>query len=343
LPIVGSVARFRAVMNESEYPEPPNREPDTCESSPSGGSDPTAAPFRAGFVAILGLANVGKSTLLNALVGERLSIVTPKAQTTRRRLLGIYTDSSHQALFLDTPGWLEPRYALQEAMQAEASGALAGADVTVAVLDAAYPPSLEWTREFRERIQRREHANILCINKIDLITEADLEAMVEEFGGAPWAAIVPTAAERGFGIDELRRGILARLPESPPFYPEDELSDVPVREFAAELVRETCFEQLGQEVPYAIAVQVEEFKDRGPDLPLYIETVLYVEKESQKGIVIGSGGKMIRRIGSASRRKIEEFLDRGVYLDLRVKVLPNWRKQYKHLRVLGFRVPGEEN
>lgn len=330
-------ATYFAVTTESTKTESSVSEP-----SSSGSSGPARGPFRAGFVAIVGLANVGKSTLLNALVGERLSIVTPKAQTTRRRLLGIYTDSGHQALFLDTPGWLEPRYALQEAMQAEASGALADADVTVAVLDAAYEPSLEWTREFTDRAQRSERVNILCINKIDLTTESGLEALVRELEGSPWDAIVPTAADGGFGIDELRRSILARLPESPPLYPEDELSDAPVREFAAELVRETCFEELGQEVPYAIAVQVEGYKDRGPDLPIYIETILYVEKESQKGIVIGSGGKMIRRIGSISRRKIEGFLDRRIYLDLRVKVLPNWRKQYKHLRVLGFRVPAEE-
>ncbi len=321
------------MVTQSESPEASRADQGRREAS-SG--------FRAGFVAILGLANVGKSTLLNALVGERLSIVTPKAQTTRRRLLGIYTDAGHQALFIDTPGWLEPRYALQEAMQAEAAGALADADVTVVVLDAAYEPSLEWTREFMDRVRRAEGTKILCINKIDLITASDLDAIVEGFEGGPWDAIVPTAADRRFSIEELRRSILGRLPESPPFYPEDELSDAPVREFAAELVRETCFEELSQEVPYAIAVRVEEFKDRGPDLPIYIETVLYVEKESQKGIVIGAGGKMIRRIGSAARRKIEGFLDRGVYLDLRVKVLPNWRKQYKHLRVLGFRVPAEE-
>lgn len=325
-----------------------NNEPDHPSTAPPGsgpGNDPDAAgtPFRAGFVAILGLANVGKSTLLNALVGERLSIVTSKAQTTRRRLLGIYTDAGHQAVFVDTPGWLEPRYALQEAMRAEASAALAESDVTVAVLDAAYAPSLEWTRKFAKQARATESIKILCINKIDLITEPDLEALVEEFEGVPWEAIVPTAADRGFRIDELRRSILAHLPESPAFYPEDELSDAPVREFAAELVRETCFEELGQEVPYAIAVRVEEFKDRGPDKPVYLEAVLYVEKESQKGIVIGSAGRMIRRIGSASRRKIEAFLDRRVYLDLRVKVLPNWRKQHKHLRVLGYRVSAEES
>jgi GTP-binding protein Era len=299
-------------------------------SEPSG--------FRAGFVAILGLANVGKSTLLNALVGERLSIVTPKAQTTRRRLLGIYTDATHQALFLDTPGWLEPRYALQEAMQAEASGALADADVVVAVVDAAFEPSLAWALE----LQIAHTPKILCINKIDRITESVLEDMVQRCQDAGWETIVPTAADRGFGTEALRRRILAGLPESPAYYPDDELSDAPERDFVAELVRETCLEQLGQEVPYAIAVRIEQFKDRGPDRPVYIEAILFVEKESQKGIVIGAGGKMIRRIGIASRTKIEDFLERKVYLELRTKVLANWRKQNKHLRVLGFRVPAEE-
>jgi GTP-binding protein Era len=198
--------------------------------------------------------------------------------------------------------------------------------------------SLQWIRAIDFRSRRK----ILCINKIDRITESRLEELVEEFSGGGWDAIVPTAADREFGTEALRRRILESLPESPAYYPEDELSDAPERDFVAELVRETCFEQLGQEVPYAIAVRVEEFKDRGPDQPTYIEAILYVEKESQKGIVIGAGGKMIRRIGMASRTKIEGFLERQVYLELRVKVLANWRKQNKHLRVLGFKVPAEE-
>ena len=319
----------------NETTPPGSSSTETGSAEPTSSDEPT---FRAGFVAILGLANVGKSTLLNALVGERLSIVTPKAQTTRRRLLGIYTDAKHQALFLDTPGWLEPRYALQEAMQAEASGALADADVVVAVVDAAFEPSLQWVKSLDCRSRRK----MLCINKIDRITESRLEDLVEEFHEAGWDTIVPTAADREFGTEALRRSILESLPESPAYYPGDELSDAPERDFVAEFVRETCFEELGQEVPYAVAVRVEEFKDRGPNQPTYIEAILYVEKESQKGIVIGAGGKMIRRIGVASRTKIEDFLERKVYLELRVKVLANWRKQYKHLRVLGFRIPAEE-
>lgn len=297
-------------------------------------------PFRAGFVGLVGLANVGKSTLLNRLVGERLSIVTPKAQTTRRRLLGIYTDRAHQAVFVDTPGLLDPRYRLQEAMRSEATAALEGADVLVEVVDVGFPPSVEWARGHRPPIQA---PRLLCLNKIDRISADELHALRDEMAAGPWEAIVPTMAEEGSGIDRLRREILVRLPPSPPLYPPDELSDAPVREFVAELVRETCFELLGEEVPYATAVRVERFEERGAGRPLFIEARVFVERPSQKGIVIGSGGKMIRRIGTEARRKIEAFLDRRVYLELRVKVLHNWRKRDDHLRLLGFRAPSRES
>lgn len=298
------------------------------------------APFRAGFVGLVGLANVGKSTLLNRLVGERLSIVTPKAQTTRRRLLGIYTDDAHQAVFVDTPGLLDPRYRLQEAMRGEATAALEDADVLVEVVDVGFPPSVEWARGHRPRT---DAPRILCLNKIDRISRDELRALEEEFSAGPWEAIVPTMAEEGAGVDGLREEILARLPESPALYPRDELSDAPVREFVAELVREACFELLGEEVPYSTAVRVERFEERGADGPVYIEARIYVERESQKGIVIGARGAMIREIGTRARRKVEAFLDRGVYLDLRVKVLPNWRKRDDFLRLLGFRVPSRES
>lgn len=297
-------------------------------------------PFRAGFVGLVGLANVGKSTLLNRLVGERLSIVTPKAQTTRRRLLGIYTDEAHQAIFVDTPGLLDPRYRLQEAMRGEATAALGDADVLVEVVDIGFPRSVEWARDHRPPTRA---PRLLCLNKIDRVSEDELGALTAELGDGPWEAVVPTMAEQGTGVERLRREILARLPESPPFYPPDELSDAPVREFVAELVRETCFELLGQEVPYATAVRVERFEEREADRPLYIEARIFVERESQKGIVIGSGGSMIREIGTQARGKIEAFLDRRVYLELRVKVLPNWRKRDDFLRLLGFRVPSRES
>ncbi len=282
---------------------------------------------------------MGKSTLLNRLVGERLSIVTSKPQTTRRRTLGIYTDEAHQAVFVDTPGLLDPRYPLQRSMRAEAIAALEGADVVVAVVDAGFDDSVAWAAE--QKLPADAH-KIVCINKIDRITESNLANLLVRFATPPWEAVAPTVATTGAGIDDLRGAILERLPESPPFYPEDELSDAPVREFVAELVRETCFEELSQELPYSIAVQVEEFKDRGPEHPLYIEATVFVERESQKGMVIGSGGRMIRAIGTRARGKAEEFLGRRVYLELRVKVLPNWRKQHKYLRVLGFSLPPED-
>lgn len=297
-------------------------------------TESTSPPdHRAGFVALVGLTNVGKSTLLNRLVGSRLSIVTHKAQTTRRRLLGIYSDERHQAVFIDTPGLLEPRYLLQEAMRREATAAIGDADVLVYVVDAGYPASVEAARGFA---CPPAAPCILCLNKVDRPSPAALARVREAVGDSRWAEVVETVATEGRGIDRLRDSVLARLPTSPPFYPKDELSDAPIRFFAAELVRETCFETLGQEVPYSVAVSVEEFKDRGPDRPLYISALLYVERESQKGIVIGEGGARIREIGRASRLKIESFLERRVFLELRVKVLPNWRKRRQHLKLLGF-------
>lgn len=294
--------------------------------------------FRAGFVALVGLPNVGKSTLLNALVGERLSIVTPKAQTTQRRLLGIYSDESHQAVFIDTPGLLDPRYTLQRSMLEEAQQALDDADIAVAVVDAGFERSIEWAETFAGV----DGANILCINKCDRVTAADIEGIGARLSNGPWDTVVETSATHAKGLEELRNEILGVLPESPPFYPLDELSSAPVREFVAEMIRETCLEELEQEVPYSVAVQIEEFKERKGGKPTYIEALLFVERDSQKGIVVGKGGQTIRKIGQRSRSKIEEFLDQKVYLELRVKVLANWRKRANKLRVLGFRVPTEE-
>lgn len=289
--------------------------------------------FRAGFVAVVGLPNVGKSTLVNALVGRRLAIVTHKAQTTRRRLLGIYSDEAHQAVFVDTPGLLEPRYLLQEAMKDEAESALEDADVVVYVVDAGFEPSVRAGRDFR--VEARP--SVLCVNKMDRVEPEGREELLASFSADAWDVIVPTIATERTGVDRLREEILSRLPASPPYYPLDDLSAAPLRFFAEEFVRETCFEELEEEVPYSVAVQVEEFREA--DDPVYIAATLFVERESQKGIVIGKGGRMIRRIGASSRKKIEELLDRRVYLDLRVKVLSKWRKRADELARLGFRMP----
>lgn len=302
----------------------------------------TDAPFRAGFVALVGLPNVGKSTLLNALVGEKLSIVTPKAQTTQRRLLGIYSDDAHQAVFIDTPGLLEPRYMLQRSMREEALSALEDADVVVAVVDAGFEPSIAWAEEFVPAVRP---AKLLCINKCDRVTESEIETIEKQLASVleECVAVLRVSATQGKGVDALRSAILETLPESPPYYPTDDLSTAPVREFVQEIIRETCLEELGQEVPYSIAVQVEQFKERGGGKPTYIEALLFVERDSQKGIVVGKGGATVKKIGARSRAKIESFLGHKVYLELRVKVLPNWRKRANQLRVLGFRVPAEEN
>lgn len=295
-------------------------------------------PFRAGFVALVGLPNVGKSTLLNRLVGERLSAVTPKAQTTRRRLRGIYSDGGHQAVFVDTPGLLEPRYLLQRAMQEEVGGAVEDADVVVYVADAGYPRSLQAAAEFRAPARA---AALLCLNKVDRVSLREAERLADSLGEG-WSEVVATVATGGKGTETLRRRILDHLPPSPPYYPLDDLSTASVRYIAGEFVRETCFEKLEQEVPYSIEVAVQEFKERPDGKPTYILAYVYVERKSQKGIVIGREGQMIREIGRAARRKIEAFLDRAVYLELRVKVLPNWRKRAKYLKMLGYRHLPEE-
>ncbi|MCG8468784.1 MAG: GTPase Era [Gemmatimonadetes bacterium] len=282
---------------------------------------------------------MGKSTLLNALVGERLSIVTPKAQTTQRKLLGIYSDDTHQAVFIDTPGLVEPRYTLHRSMREEALSALDDADVVVAVVDAGFPPSAEWARTFRSTFDRPA---ILCLNKCDRLDPGSLAKLERSLEPDTWAGVFRVVATRDEGTSALREALAAQLPVSPPLYPIDELSSAPTREFVAEMIRETCLEELEDEVPYAIAVQIEQFKERTGSEPTFIEAILFVERDSQKGIVIGAGGRTVREIGARSREKIERFLGSAVYLELRVKVLANWRKKTRQLRVLGYRVPAEE-
>ncbi len=316
-------------------------------------SEPGA--FRAGFCAIAGLPNVGKSTLLNRLIGQKLSIVTPKAQTTRQRLLGIYSDEGHQAVFVDTPGLLEPRYLLQERMRAEAERAIADADLVLYIADAGYAPSVEHALTLARsddapssegppgtstvgQLARADRPWVLCLNKVDRVTPEELRDLQARLDGSPWDVLVPTVATEGMGVEELKAEVLRRLPFSQPFYPPEDLAVAPVRFFVAEIIRETAFERLSAEVPYATAVTIEEYREPEDEKkPVYIDAVIHVERPSQKGIVIGSGGKMIRRIGTEARMKIEEFTGRRVYLDLRVKVLRNWRRREGALKLLGFR------
>ena len=285
---------------------------------------------RAGFCAIAGRPNVGKTTLLNRLVGVDLGAVTPKAQTTRVRTAGIWSDGDAQVVFVDTPGLLEARNLLQASMRAEAEQALAGADVAVLVAEAGRRSTLEAVASVAGPETDR---HVLCLNKADTVEPRAMRSLVDE-ARRRWSTVVATVATEGRGVDELREAVTERLPVSPPLYPEDQLATAPLRFFAEEYVREACFLQLSEEVPYSVAVQVEAFREE--EDPLYISAVIYVERSSQKGIVIGEGGKRIRGIGTEARRRIEALVERPVYLDLWVKVLPKWRKKEHELRRLGF-------
>lgn len=295
---------------------------------------------RAGYVALVGRPNVGKSSLLNALVGEKLSIVTPRAQTTRDRVMGIYTDDVGQIIFVDTPGLLVPKYLLQRGMLSAALSALADADTILLLLDGTRPESTLPDSEALSHLERRRDSVFVAINKADAASPEAIEELRgwsrESLGIEP----VVISAEQGTGLEELRSALLESLPPSPYLYPPDDLAVQPVRFFVAELIRETIFEELHEEVPYSIAVEIEEYRESTD--PILIRAVIYVERESQKAIVIGKGGASIRTIGARARQKIEEFVGVHVYLDLWVKTLPRWRKKKGALRQLGYPLPPEE-
>jgi GTPase len=285
---------------------------------------------RAGIVTVVGKPNAGKSTLLNRIVGEKLAIVSDKPQSTRDRVVGIRTTDDTQMVVLDTPGLLNPRYELHRAMRATALRALADADVIVYLADATdrIPPSLEDAAELSSPPRA---SVLLAMNKVDALRPAERDELRELLPDARFIS-----ALTGEGVEELLIELGHALPESPFLYPEDEISTASVRFFVAELVRETALEQLDEEVPYSLACVVEEFRENSA--PVYIRTVLYVERESQKRILIGSGGQRIRDIGRAARAKVEALVGASVYLDLWVKVLPNWRKSDSALRRFGYRL-----
>ena len=288
---------------------------------------------RAGIVTVIGKPNAGKSTFLNRVIGQKLSIISAKPQTTRDRVVGIRTDGDVQMVLFDTPGLLNPRYALQEAMRGIALQALADADVVLYLADATDgpPPPL---REAAGGDARVTAPVITVLNKSDRL---DGERQARLRAELPDARFI--SALTGDGVEELLRELGERLPESPFLYPEDEISTQTLRFFASELVRETALEQLQDEVPYSVACEIEEFRE--DRTPVYIRAVIYVERESQKGILIGSKGARLREIGRSARVKVEELVGAPVYLDLWVKVLPNWRRSASALRRFGFRLPGD--
>jgi GTP-binding protein Era len=294
------------------------------------------AMTRAGFAALVGRPNAGKSTLLNALLGEKLSIVTPRAQTTREAVRGILTTPTTQIVFVDTPGLVEPAYLLHRSMLFAALTEVEGADAILLLLDATRPgeaPPAVVTQGLRARADRL----IVAINKIDAGSSDAIRTLtswsLRELGMAP----LLVSASAAQGLDVLRARLEAAMPEGPFLHPEGDLATQPVRFFVEELIRETIFEEYEQEIPYAAAVRIEEYhEDRDP---VYIRAVIYVERVSQKGILIGKGGSMIRRLGERSREKIEAFVGQHVYLDLWVKTLPGWRRKAGALKYLGFPLP----
>jgi GTPase len=294
---------------------------------------------RAGTVALVGLPNAGKSSLLNRLLDSKLSIVTPLAQTTRERVVGIDTRDGVQMIFVDTPGIVEPSYLLHRAMSHVVGEAIADADVVVFVVDGT-KSAPRIPDETLARLRSAGSRLLPVVNKIDAASDTRLAEARD------WAAAnlgrppIEISAEKGTNLDELRAAIAARLPVSPYLYPEDELSSQSVRFFVSELIRETVFEQFGQEVPYSTAVRIEEFRES--EEPVLIRASVLVERASQKGILIGKGGAAIRELGTASRDKIESFIGAPVYLDLWIKVLPKWRKNAVELRRLGFTVPEDK-
>jgi len=288
---------------------------------------------RAGIVAVVGKPNAGKSTLLNRIIGQKLSITSPKPQSTRDRILGIHTTDEAQMILVDTPGLLEPQYALQRAMRAAALSALSDADIIAYLIDAtdADPLPLEQAAG----LAAPPLAPVITVaNKIDALAP---RALTRRRAARPDDVFV--SARTGEGVQELVTRLASALPESPFLYPADEIGTQPMRFFASELVRETALEQLEDELPYSVACEIEEFREERQ--PVYIRAVIYVERESQKGILIGDKGARIRDIGRAARIKIESLVGAPVYLDLWVKVLPNWRRNASSLKRFGYTLPEE--
>lgn len=288
---------------------------------------------KSGFVNIIGNPNVGKSTLMNALVGERLSIITSKAQTTRHRIMGIVNGEDFQIVYSDTPGVLKPAYKLQESMMKFVMSALEDADVILYITDTQETPNKN--EEFLQTLSQQKVPTILVINKVDLSNQNDLEGIVEMWSKKlPEATIIPASALHKFNLDAIMSNILKHLPESPEFFPKDTLTDKTLRFFASEIIREKVLTTYQKEIPYSVEVVVEEYTE-GAKLDK-IRAIIFVARDSQKGIIIGHQGKMLKKVGIEARLEIEKFLEKKVYLELYVKVDPNWRDDEAKLKRFGY-------
>lgn len=292
--------------------------------------------FKSGYVAIAGKPNVGKSTLINDYMECKLSIVTPKPQTTRKKIMGVLTKENYQIVFFDTPGIMEPKYELQKYMVNEAYAAIEDADVVLMMAEPFEPPS-EQDKEIFNKLFKLNIPIILAINKIDLVEKDSLIPVIAAYGNQfKFAEIVPISALKGTNLDLLQSLIVKYLPEGDPFYPEDYITDYNERFLAAEVIREKVFEYYGEEIPYSTTIEIEEFKEREKGKN-FIRAIIYVERDSQKGIIIGENGKAIKRVGVLAREEIEKQLGREVFLELWVKVMEKWRKDKNKLRRLGYK------
>ena len=288
---------------------------------------------KAGFVNIVGNPNVGKSTLMNQLVGERISIATFKAQTTRHRIMGIVNTDDAQIVFSDTPGVLKPNYKLQESMLAFSESALQDADVLLYVTDVVENP--EKNSDFLEKVAKMTIPVLLLINKIDQTDNKSLVALVEKWHGLlPSAEILPISAKNKFGIDMLMKRVKELLPDSPPYFDKDQLTDKPARFFVSEIVREKILLYYSKEIPYSVEVRVVSFKET--DSLIRIGAVIYVERESQKGIIIGHQGVALKKVSTESRKALEKFFGKNVWLEIFVKVDKDWRNSKRELDSFGY-------
>ncbi|MFH1220189.1 MAG: GTPase Era [Candidatus Eisenbacteria bacterium] len=290
--------------------------------------------FVCGYVAVAGRPNVGKSTLVNKLLNWPLSIISRKPQTTRHKLLGILSGDAYQVIFLDSPGLMVPGYALQKMMVNTAWSAVDEADL-VLLLAEPRKDDLNGETGILEHLGRLKKRVILAINKIDIVRKADLLPLIEFYKGLfPFCEIVPISALKDDGLDILKKMIIAGLPHQQPFYPAGEVTDRPQRFFVGEIIRQKVFERFGEEIPYSVAVVVEEYKEREASKD-YVKAVVVCEKPSQKAILIGKGGAAIKRLGRAARTEIEAFVGKDVFLELKVEVRENWRREERTVRQLG--------
>mgnify|MGYP001596606684 FL=1 len=300
--------------------------------------------IKSGFVSIIGKPNVGKSTLMNALVGERLSIITNKPQTTRKRILGISTAENYQIIFLDTPGILNPEYLLQERMLEYVFQSAKDSDVILVIIDVDSDPGGSKTfsdERVKAVLKESSTKKILLLNKIDLSNQPDIEKLINQYSEkGNFEKVIPISAKEGFNLETVINAIVELLPEHPKYFPDDQITDENERFFVTEIIREKVFERYREEIPYSTEVLIEEFIER-ENAKDYISAVIVVEKETQKPIILGAKGEAIKKLGQSAREEIEKFLQREVYLKLRVKVREKWRSNPNMLKNFGYNTENE--